>query len=248
MARFHLSPLNQRSYLAASSFDTRNLHNPFQDPSFSPEPEYGSSVPVASDTIASAPTSSTTRTANEYSQILSKDDRSDALKGDPRPTDSMSYHKDSNATNTTEPQNSIQEQDLEQEQDQDQDQDQDQENPLTYLTQTQRAAALENLEIEMMDRAQTLRASVAVLINSLRFRSEAELNRLPAAVRTMTVEEFWFSYEGSAKEYLERQATKKSAANTAFLHDIEVSKKLQCRCSTNECRSCHFLHSFHYIY
>jgi hypothetical protein len=73
-----------------------------------------------------------------------------------------------------------------------------------------------------MDRTQTLRASVGVLTNSLRFRSEAELNRLPAAIRAMTVEEFWFSYDGSAKEYLERKTTKKTVANTSFLHDIEV--------------------------
>lgn len=38
----------------------------------------------------------------------------------------------------------------------------------------------------------------------------------------MTVEEFWFTYNGSAKEYLERQATKKAADSTSFLHMMEV--------------------------
>ena len=73
-----------------------------------------------------------------------------------------------------------------------------------------------------MDRIQTLRASLNAYTNSLRFRSEAELNRLPPAVRNMTVEEFWFTYNGSAKEYLERQATKKAADSTSFLHMMEV--------------------------
>lgn len=71
-----------------------------------------------------------------------------------------------------------------------------------------------------MDRIQKLRASIGVLTNSLKFRAEAEVNRLPAAIRTMTVEDFWFTYNGSAKEYLEQQAKSKSVANTAFLHAI----------------------------
>ncbi|KAG0302470.1 hypothetical protein BGZ97_002333 [Linnemannia gamsii] len=94
------------------------------------------------------------------------------------------------------------------------------ENPLIHLTQNQREAAIENLEIETMDRIQKLRASIGVLTNSLKFRAEAEVNRLPAAIRTMTVEEFWFTYNGSAKEYLEQQAKTKTVANTAFLHAL----------------------------
>ncbi|KAF9344856.1 hypothetical protein BGX34_005276, partial [Mortierella sp. NVP85] len=100
-------------------------------------------------------------------------------------------------------------------------QEADQENPLVYLSEEQRKAAIENLDIETMDRIQTLRASLNVFTSSLRFRSEAELNRLPPAVRNMTVEEFWFTYNGSAKEYLERQATKKAADSTSFLHMME---------------------------
>jgi hypothetical protein len=71
-----------------------------------------------------------------------------------------------------------------------------------------------------MDRIQKLRASIGVLTNSLKFRAEAEVNRLPAAIRTMTVEEFWFTYNGNAKEYLEQQAKTKTVANTAFLHAL----------------------------
>jgi hypothetical protein len=71
-----------------------------------------------------------------------------------------------------------------------------------------------------MDRIQKLRASIGVLTSSLKFRAEAEMNRLPAAIRTMTVEEFWFTYNGSAKEYLEQQAKSKTVANTAFLHAL----------------------------
>ncbi|KAG0272267.1 hypothetical protein BGZ95_011992 [Linnemannia exigua] len=91
---------------------------------------------------------------------------------------------------------------------------------LTHLTPSQRDAAIENLEIETMDRIQKLRASIGVLTNSLKFRAEAEMNRLPAAIRAMTVEDFWFTYNGSAKDYLEQQAKTKALANTAFLHAL----------------------------
>ncbi|KAF9128270.1 hypothetical protein BGW39_005214 [Mortierella sp. 14UC] len=94
------------------------------------------------------------------------------------------------------------------------------ENPLIHLTPNQREAAIENLDIETMDRIQKLRASIGVLTNSLKFRAEAEMNRLPAAIRAMTVEEFWLTYNGSAKEYLEQQAKSKTVANTAFLHAL----------------------------
>ncbi|KAG0377636.1 hypothetical protein BGX24_005739 [Mortierella sp. AD032] len=94
------------------------------------------------------------------------------------------------------------------------------ENLLIHLTPSQRDAAIENLEIETMDRIQKLRASIGVLTNSLKFRAEAEMNRLPAAIRAMTVEEFWFTYNGSAKDYLEQQAKTKAVANTAFLHAL----------------------------
>ncbi|KAF9430000.1 hypothetical protein BGZ76_000999 [Entomortierella beljakovae] len=104
-----------------------------------------------------------------------------------------------------------------------QEQEQDQENLLIYLTPGQREAAVENLEIETIDRIQKLRASIGVLANSLRFRSEAEFNRLPAAIRTMTVEEFWFTFNGNAKEYLEQQNAKKSVANTSFLHALGIA-------------------------
>ncbi|KAK3813344.1 MAG: hypothetical protein J3Q66DRAFT_45624 [Benniella sp.] len=108
-------------------------------------------------------------------------------------------------------------------------QEADQENPLVYLSEEQRKAAIENLDIETMDRIQTLRAALNAFTNSLRFRSEAELNRLPPAVRNMTVEEFWFTYNGSAKEYLERQATKKAADSTSFLNMMERAIKQPAR-------------------
>ncbi|KAF9578905.1 hypothetical protein BGW38_005075 [Lunasporangiospora selenospora] len=97
------------------------------------------------------------------------------------------------------------------------------ENPLIYLTPNQREAAMENLEIEVMDRIQKLRASINVLTSSLQFRGEAELNRLPAVVRSMTMEEFCFKYNGSAKEYLQRQTSSKSVADTAFLHAMGLT-------------------------
>ncbi|KAF9955086.1 hypothetical protein BGZ70_010353, partial [Mortierella alpina] len=71
---------------------------------------------------------------------------------------------------------------------------------------------------------QKLRASISVLTNSLKFRSEAEINRLPAAIRAMTVEEYWLTYNGNAKEYLERQAMNKTLANTTFLHALGMTE------------------------
>ncbi|KAG0362415.1 hypothetical protein BG005_005681 [Podila minutissima] len=99
------------------------------------------------------------------------------------------------------------------------------ENPLIHLTRSQREAAVENLEIETMDRIQKLRASIGVLAGSLRFRADLELNRLPTSIRSMTVEEFWFKYNGNAKEYLKLQTKVKTEANTSFLHAIGMDQK-----------------------
>ncbi|KAG0240026.1 hypothetical protein B0O80DRAFT_470263 [Mortierella sp. GBAus27b] len=105
----------------------------------------------------------------------------------------------------------------------------DQDNPLIHLTPAQRRAAIDNLDIETADRVRNLRASIEVLKSSLRFRCEAELNRLPAAVRAMTVEEFLFKYDGSVEKYLERQAAEKSVADTSFLHKIESASRQSIR-------------------
>lgn len=76
-----------------------------------------------------------------------------------------------------------------------------------------------------MDRIQKLRASIGVLAGSLRFRADLELNRLPTSIRSMTVEEFWFKYNGNAKEYLKLQTRVKTEANTSFLHAIGMDHK-----------------------
>ncbi|KAF9214344.1 hypothetical protein BGZ59_003908 [Podila verticillata] len=76
-----------------------------------------------------------------------------------------------------------------------------------------------------MDRIQQLRAHISVLAGSLRFRADLELNRLPTSIRSMTVEEFWFRYNGDAKEYLKLQARVKTEANTSFLHAIGIDHK-----------------------
>ncbi|KAG0255066.1 hypothetical protein BG011_005335 [Mortierella polycephala] len=48
----------------------------------------------------------------------------------------------------------------------------------------------------------------------------------------MTVEEYWFKYNGSAKEYLEKQARSKTVANTAFLHAIGLADQKRKRGSS----------------
>ncbi|KAG0057226.1 hypothetical protein BGZ83_000639 [Gryganskiella cystojenkinii] len=99
-------------------------------------------------------------------------------------------------------------------------------NPLKHLTQAQRDLALDTLEIETMDRVQKLRASLDVLTTSLKFRTEAEIKRLPAEVRAMSVEEFWFKYNGSAKEYLRRQKENKIDPNMMLVQGISDIKRL----------------------
>ncbi|KAG0300759.1 hypothetical protein BGZ98_008920 [Dissophora globulifera] len=206
-----------RSYLASSSFDTANLPNPFQDStsSFETAATPTPAAPVASDTTASS------------TLELSKHSRSAVRRENSHNTNNMTAA--TMAATSSVPRdkssNTNGHYDQDEGEDQDQDQDQEQENPLIFLTDVQREAAVENLDIEIMDRVQTMRASIGVLTNSIRFRCEAELNRLPAAIRAMTVEEFWFTYNGNAKEYLNRQAAKKTVANTSFLHEIQNASK-----------------------
>ncbi|KAF9205270.1 hypothetical protein BGZ49_004245 [Haplosporangium sp. Z 27] len=215
-----------RSNLASSSYDTRNLPNPFQDTSSTPV------APVASDTVPSS-ISTTNLSDRSRAPIQRRENSNSSLNDQSRSNSSTTQsHRENSRFNSSQHQKdtlSRQQQDPsfvrqdETAHDQGQEQEHEQENPLIYLTASQREAAVENLEIETMDRTQKLRASIGVLTNSLRFRSEAEFNRLPAAIRTMTVEEFWFTYNGSAKEYLEQQNAKKSIANTSFLHALGIT-------------------------
>ncbi|GJJ69539.1 hypothetical protein EMPS_01885 [Entomortierella parvispora] len=99
------------------------------------------------------------------------------------------------------------------------------ENPLRHLTQAHRDMALETLEIETMDRTQKLRASVSVLTSSLKFRTEAEIKRLPTEIRSMSVEEFWFKYNGSAKEYLNRQKENKIDPKALLSQSVPEAKR-----------------------
>ncbi|KAG0001448.1 hypothetical protein BGZ80_011489 [Entomortierella chlamydospora] len=243
-----------RSNLVSSSYDTRNLPNPFQDTSSTrfaskknlsvpaTAPEASDTIPSSSFASASISTASSSdrsrapplRHGNSSSNLLLPNDQT---KSDSSTLQQL-YREGSRPSNTQLQQQQQQQQTndrslsrqqrdsnfaREHESDHEQGHDLEQENPLIYLTASQREAAVENLEIETMDRTQKLRASIGVLTNSLRFRSEAEFNRLPAAIRTMTVEEFWFTYNGSAKEYLEQQTAKKSVANTSFLRALGIT-------------------------
>lgn len=76
-----------------------------------------------------------------------------------------------------------------------------------------------------MDRTQKLRASVSVLTSSLKFRTEAEIKRLPAEIRAMSVEEFWFKYNGSAKEYLNRQKESKIDPRAVLSQSVSEAKR-----------------------
>ncbi|KAF9986986.1 hypothetical protein BGZ65_005493, partial [Modicella reniformis] len=237
MARFQSPPANRpspRSYLASSSYDTRNLPNPFQDTPADISLKHVSATSATSNTVASSSFLSRVPWTGETLQSHSRLDKSDN-------TDNHNFSQSSRLYGYEESSSGKRRQALSNSDhpshehshshghEHEQEEESDQENPLVHLTQAQREAAVENLDIETMDRVQTLRASVGVLTNSLRFRSEAELNRLPAAIRAMSVEEFWFRYNGSAKEYLERQATKKTVASTSFLHTLEQTSKQSAR-------------------
>ncbi|KAG0213599.1 hypothetical protein BGX28_004016 [Mortierella sp. GBA30] len=221
MARRNLSPANQREYLSSSSYDTRNLSNPFQD---NYTATASTPAPTAADTIPSSSSSSSTSFApsathkatappiHTPSAEMHLRQLEQQVETDRSESKSITTYC-RNSSYQDHPTNSTRDSSLEQE------------NPLVYLTPNQRQAAVENLEIEALDRIQKLRASIGVLTNSLKFRSEAEINRLPAAIRAMTVEEFWFTYNGSAKEYLERQQKDKTVANTTFLHAFGMTER-----------------------
>ncbi|CAO3575097.1 unnamed protein product [Mortierella alpina] len=228
MARINLnSPVKQprRPFPPSSSYDTtRNLPNPFHDNSSSStttstthttrvaavtKAMSTSSAPLESDTIP-APYSPTSH--SRPTKSITDFDRRDHDEVDRSDSKSITaYYRNSS---TTDDPSDAHLRDYSPEPD----------NPLIYLTPNQRQAAVENLEIETMDRIQKLRASISVLTNSLKFRSEAEINRLPAAIRAMTVEEYWLTYNGNAKEYLERQAMNKTLANTTFLHALGMTE------------------------
>ncbi|KAI1296192.1 hypothetical protein EDD11_007511 [Mortierella claussenii] len=237
------SPLgrSQRSHLASIGYDTRNLPNPFQDTSSSStSSSIRPSAPVASDTVATSASSSSLKPAsrstlipsvllhrqnsNSNNSTSSSNVQSSASRTLARLQSESTPHRGRTGDQQRRQDSDNHDHNHEQEQQHEQEQhEQEQENPLIHLTPSQREAAVENLEIETMDRMQKLRASIGVLTNSLRFRSDAEINRLPSAVRTMTVEEYWFTYNGSAKEYLAQQATKKSVADTSFLQALGMT-------------------------
>ncbi|KAF9960469.1 hypothetical protein BGZ72_006851 [Mortierella alpina] len=219
MARINLnSPIKQprRPFPPSSSYDsTHNLPNPFHDNTSSATNNTTrattrtkalstSAAPLESDTIPAlySPTTATTTTrlgSNKSIGDLDRRDHDDIDRSDSKSI--TAYYR--NTSNTTDEPTDPHLRDSSPEP----------ENPLIYLTPNQRQAAVENLEIE------------SVLTNSLKFRSEAEINRLPAAIRAMTVEEYWLTYNGNAKEYLERQAMNKTLANTNFLHALGMTEQ-----------------------
>ncbi|KAF9080809.1 hypothetical protein BGX23_001638 [Mortierella sp. AD031] len=240
-------PTTSRHKSLSRSYSSQDYDNPFQESSSSSFVT-AAAAPVPSDTIASSPASfSSARpvvsTASTLPRITQLNSNKSSTTGPSTATVSMTTTNMTTTTTMMNHQSSSttyrgresdlkttgqsrqesrdgQERDYAGDEEDEGDLDHHGENPLIHLTRNQREAAIENLEIETMDRIQKLRASIGVLTNSLKFRAEAEMNRLPAAIRAMTVEEFWFTYNGSAKDYLEQQAKSKTVANTAFLHAL----------------------------
>ncbi|KAF9291336.1 hypothetical protein BGZ68_004424 [Mortierella alpina] len=218
MARINLnSPIKQprRPFPPSSSYDsTHNLPNPFHDNTSTTtntntntnnatrvavtKALSTSAAPLESDTIPASYTSITASGPTKSTAALNRRDHDEIDRSDSKSI--TAYYR--NSSNTDDPADPHL-----------RDSSPEPENPLIYLTPNQRQAAVENLEIE------------SVLTNSLKFRSEAEINRLPAAIRAMTVEEYWLTYNGNAKEYLERQAMNKTLANTTFLHALGMTEQ-----------------------
>ncbi|KAG0232415.1 hypothetical protein BGW42_008206 [Actinomortierella wolfii] len=94
--------------------------------------------------------------------------------------------------------------------------------PFQYLTNEQREAVIENLDIEMADRLMRLRKQVEVLKQNLVFRGEIEIDRIPTYVRPLTMEEFWLKFNGDANAYRQRQAQIKADVQQSVLQLMGV--------------------------
>ncbi|ORY03607.1 hypothetical protein K493DRAFT_311642 [Basidiobolus meristosporus CBS 931.73] len=74
------------------------------------------------------------------------------------------------------------------------------------LSSDEKQALLDNLDLEVQDRQRKLRTTKDHLSAYLNFWGDLELNKIPKAIRALTMKEFTETYHCNAKEFFDRQA------------------------------------------
>ncbi|KAL8663766.1 MAG: hypothetical protein Q9202_003580 [Teloschistes flavicans] len=81
------------------------------------------------------------------------------------------------------------------------------------ITQTQKQALIDNLQLEITERARKLRAQYALQAQSLRTRIELRINRIPTAIRKANMGELYEKYIESTRQSPETERISPSATN-----------------------------------
>ncbi|KAL8761640.1 MAG: hypothetical protein Q9184_002254 [Pyrenodesmia sp. 2 TL-2023] len=82
------------------------------------------------------------------------------------------------------------------------------------ITQGQKQALIDNLQLEITERARKLRAQYALQAQSLRTRVEMRVNRIPTAMRKANMGELYERYIESTKQSLTAESTNDPPPNT----------------------------------
>ncbi|EXJ88585.1 hypothetical protein A1O1_05515 [Capronia coronata CBS 617.96] len=85
------------------------------------------------------------------------------------------------------------------------------------ITQTQKQALIENLQLEITERARQLRAGYALQCADLRARIERRVNRIPIAIRKVTMGELMAQHEAATAESVQPNNNKSSPSKTHAL-------------------------------
>ncbi|KAI4141534.1 MAG: hypothetical protein L6R39_005287, partial [Caloplaca ligustica] len=80
------------------------------------------------------------------------------------------------------------------------------------ITQGQKQALIDNLQLEITERARKLRAQYALQAQSLRTRVELRVNRIPTALRKASMDELYSKYRESISQASEPQPTHSAKA------------------------------------
>ncbi|KAL8873588.1 MAG: hypothetical protein Q9198_007001 [Flavoplaca austrocitrina] len=79
------------------------------------------------------------------------------------------------------------------------------------ITQGQKQALIDNLQLEITERARKLRAQYALQAHNLRARIELRVNRIPTAMRTANMGELYEKYLDSTRKQTSKSETKQLA-------------------------------------
>ncbi|KAL1919437.1 uncharacterized protein VTP21DRAFT_2130 [Calcarisporiella thermophila] len=98
------------------------------------------------------------------------------------------------------------------------------------ISEEEKRVLLKNLDLEVEDRCKKLSNYISSLCNSIMMRGGIEINRYPAAIRRMTLQEYCDTYGADARRYFERQAAQKYENR---LPDVPMSSKAKKRIMEN---------------